>query len=427
VGESAFDLARRFGVSVAGLLSANPDAADPVPKGTRLVVPDETASAGPPPPQAERTYTVARGDTLGAIARRHGTSVAEILRLNPAVVDPDRIDVGQVLRLPAAAPAAAVRPAPPPSRAGQAPAPRAATTPVPQPGWWERLTQGWDAWWDRLFSPPAASSPAKAAADGSLVLGVNDTYRDALRLASQRTGIDAAALAALVNAEAGRVHGAKLQQLTDDAFYARHPELNRRPLEKTDTVLVKEWKELHESMKQAWDPTAVNAQSKATGLTQFLKGTWLDQARRPGTYLNQVAREKGYVDDKNRLVAGMADELLALRTDPTLSIVAAAEYGKANLAVLDAKGLVPAGATDDEKARLMYLAHHEGSAGAVAVLNGTLGDERAKLLLSQNVGEKTREALVKEHGSEAKAYIAWLNAYIDAHIQPERFRKAGGK
>jgi LysM repeat protein len=413
-GESVRSLARRFGVTPEGLLAANPEASDtaPLAAGLALVVPEE---------QTNPTYTVQPGDTLASISRRYNTTIAELLRLNPAITDPDHLAVGQVLVVPAARP-----PAPAP---GPAPAPRPTTprptSPAPAPSVLERAAQGWDAFWDRLFGPaPTTPGPVTTAAGGELALGVNAACRDAILLASQRTGVDAAAIAALIDAEAGRYGGSRLQSVTDDTFYARHPELNRRPLEKTDEALIAEWVEIREALKRTWDPSAVNANSQATGLTQFLKGTWLDQARTSGTYLNQVAKEKGYVDAKNQVVAGMTENLLDLRKDATLSIVAAAEYGKANLAVLDAKGLVPATATDDEKAKLMYLAHHEGSAGAIAVLNETLTDARAKVLLADNVGEKAREALVKEHGSEAKAYIAWLNGYIDDHIQPDRFRKS---
>ncbi len=54
--------------------------------------------------QTRETVTVARGDTLGRIARRHYGDAArayDIAAAN-AVADPDRIEIGQVLRLPGA-------------------------------------------------------------------------------------------------------------------------------------------------------------------------------------------------------------------------------------------------------------------------------------------------------------------------------------
>ena len=48
-----------------------------------------------------RTYRVRRGDTLSTIARRHGVSWRRLYQLNAGrVPNPNRIYVGQVLRLP---------------------------------------------------------------------------------------------------------------------------------------------------------------------------------------------------------------------------------------------------------------------------------------------------------------------------------------
>ena len=50
------------------------------------------------------TYTVKSGDTLGEIARRHATKVAEIQALNPIITHPDYIRPGWELKLPNIAP-----------------------------------------------------------------------------------------------------------------------------------------------------------------------------------------------------------------------------------------------------------------------------------------------------------------------------------
>ena len=50
-------------------------------------------------PTPNPTYTVKAGDTLSGIAARYGTTVEELVRLN-RITDPNRIYVGQVLRLP---------------------------------------------------------------------------------------------------------------------------------------------------------------------------------------------------------------------------------------------------------------------------------------------------------------------------------------
>ena len=46
-------------------------------------------------------HVVKPGDTLGAIASQHETSITTLLRLNPTISDPNRIAVGQSINLPA--------------------------------------------------------------------------------------------------------------------------------------------------------------------------------------------------------------------------------------------------------------------------------------------------------------------------------------
>ena len=57
-------------------------------------------------------------------------------------------------------------------------------------------------------------------------------------------------------------------------------------------------------------------------------------ACRPGKLLNKTARQNGMVTSDNQVVGNMRKGLLALRFDPTMSIVTAAEYGADNLNAL---------------------------------------------------------------------------------------------
>jgi LysM repeat protein len=62
---------------------------------------------------APTRHTIQKGDTLGALAKRHGVSVKAIEQLNPGV-NPTRLKIGQEIELPAGkAPAAAVAAADP--------------------------------------------------------------------------------------------------------------------------------------------------------------------------------------------------------------------------------------------------------------------------------------------------------------------------
>jgi LysM repeat protein len=79
----------------------------------KRVIAEQTAAAAKPEPKVEpkveekkpepkpepKTYTVQSGDTLGAIANKFGTSVAELAKLNN-IANINLISVGQVLKLP---------------------------------------------------------------------------------------------------------------------------------------------------------------------------------------------------------------------------------------------------------------------------------------------------------------------------------------
>jgi murein DD-endopeptidase MepM/ murein hydrolase activator NlpD len=45
-------------------------------------------------------YTVKTGDTLAKIAKRHGVSLAQLLKANPNITNPNKIKVGQSLEIP---------------------------------------------------------------------------------------------------------------------------------------------------------------------------------------------------------------------------------------------------------------------------------------------------------------------------------------
>ncbi len=46
------------------------------------------------------TYKIKAGDTLSKIAKRYGISLAQLLKANPQITNPDRIQVGQLVNLP---------------------------------------------------------------------------------------------------------------------------------------------------------------------------------------------------------------------------------------------------------------------------------------------------------------------------------------
>lgn len=50
------------------------------------------------PKKAAKTYTVVKGDTLTKIAKAHGSTVAELVKLN-SIKDKNKISIGQVLKV----------------------------------------------------------------------------------------------------------------------------------------------------------------------------------------------------------------------------------------------------------------------------------------------------------------------------------------
>lgn len=96
-------IARNCGVTLSALLSVNPQITN-----INLIYPGQvikitssgTVPTTTPPPASTSTYTVRWGDTLAAIAWRFGTSVSQMLALNPSIVNPSLIYAGQVLKIP---------------------------------------------------------------------------------------------------------------------------------------------------------------------------------------------------------------------------------------------------------------------------------------------------------------------------------------
>lgn len=101
-GDTLGVIARRFGTTIAELVRlnnlANPDA---LQVGQKLVVPGSSSGGAVSIPTAGqgKSYTVQRGDTLLSIARRFGLTVKQLQDAN-SISNPDRIYPGQVLTIP---------------------------------------------------------------------------------------------------------------------------------------------------------------------------------------------------------------------------------------------------------------------------------------------------------------------------------------
>jgi LysM domain-containing protein len=89
---------------LAGERAASPAATSQLERAApQSTAPSRTATPSTSATPAAQDYTVRAGDTLQTIATGAGVSTTAIQQLNPSV-DPDNLQVGQVLRLPAKAP-----------------------------------------------------------------------------------------------------------------------------------------------------------------------------------------------------------------------------------------------------------------------------------------------------------------------------------
>jgi LysM repeat protein len=109
-GDTLFELAQRYSVSVEAILAANeipnPESLNigqvlRVPRG---ISSGDAAQAAPPNaptavPVPYVEYTVQPGDILFRIAQRQGVAMEEIIAIND-IPNPESLVVGQVLRIP---------------------------------------------------------------------------------------------------------------------------------------------------------------------------------------------------------------------------------------------------------------------------------------------------------------------------------------
>ena len=90
-GDSLWSIANKYNTTVSNLKSLNNLSSDVLQIGQVLNVPSSSVSAG-------NTYTVKSGDSLWNIANRYGISVAELKSLNN--LSGDVLQIGQVLNVP---------------------------------------------------------------------------------------------------------------------------------------------------------------------------------------------------------------------------------------------------------------------------------------------------------------------------------------
>ena len=101
-GDTLSGVALRYGTTAAGIQSANAGLGWWLYAGQVLCIPAGAYVEVPiSQPTSGGKYTVQKGDTLGKIAARMGTSLSSLIAVNPQIHNPSLIYVGQVINLPA--------------------------------------------------------------------------------------------------------------------------------------------------------------------------------------------------------------------------------------------------------------------------------------------------------------------------------------
>jgi LysM repeat protein len=109
-GDYLTAIAKTCGTTLESILQLNPTIKNPsliypgqVLKMKGVVTPTTTPTTTVTPVPSGDTYTVVRGDTLGAIAKKFGTTISALLAVNPNIKNASIIYVGQVIKLPSTA------------------------------------------------------------------------------------------------------------------------------------------------------------------------------------------------------------------------------------------------------------------------------------------------------------------------------------
>lgn len=231
---------------------------------------------------------------------------------------------------------------------------------------------------DAIAVPMAAPAKSGASTVSSAGLGPNAKFAGVLERASQRTGVPASALAAIVQAEA-----------------AKRPD-------------------------GSWNTASRNPRSSAAGLGQFLAGTWMAEAERAGSFLNKVASEKGWLNAAGKVEASARAAVLSMRYDAETAIETTADFAASNLARLRRAG-VALGKNAEEIAKSAWISHHLGPGDAVRYLKGALSPDRAKTLLEAQIGKSAAATKIASVGQAAAAHRQWLSNYVNNHVKLPKF------
>lgn len=175
------------------------------------------------------------------------------------------------------------------------------------------------------------------------------------------------------------------------------------------------------NQESGFRPDATNPRGTASGLFQFTRATWLDQIAQHGEKHGLGHWSRQIVLDSRGRPHGSTPEverqILALRSDPGLSAMMAAEYAADNKAYLERVLGRPADATD------IYLAHFLGPGGAVTFLRGMDSDSNAPAAHLLPRAAASNPTIFFHHGEPRS--LRQVHAILRATIQDAMRRFSG--
>ncbi|USK71339.1 LysM peptidoglycan-binding domain-containing protein [Peribacillus asahii] len=113
LGDSLSSIAVRYNTSLSKLLALNPEISNPnrIYVGQSIRVSGQASAAkATVSSSSSATYKVKSGDTLSKIAKTHNTTVKALLSLNPSISNANAIRVGQSIKLSGKASSAVAKP-----------------------------------------------------------------------------------------------------------------------------------------------------------------------------------------------------------------------------------------------------------------------------------------------------------------------------
>lgn len=254
--------------------------------------------------------------------------------------------------------------------------------------------------------PATINAPLFASENLYLKKG-NEKFRQALIDSAKRYGFTPHALAAIINAEAAK---------TKDG---------------------------------TWIETSAAAGSSARGLGQFLPAAWFEYIAKEGTLGNKEALKKigttklfaanktlYKVEGKKQVEIDDSTKttILDWRDNGAYSIDAIASYAEDNLNYLSKKGINAKALPPDEKIKIAYIMHHEGSRGGLLYLRGRLGGtdgltpDQAEAKLAKQFRTRSDDGLEKAkaianrfEGDYIKAYYYFIANHTDTMVRVKNF------